>query len=60
VEVPRLAAPLLGLLATSPDAGQLPNGAYKRAWQIINATDDEYLKYVAEFSRQVAHGGALQ
>ena len=30
---------------------QLPNGYYKRAWEIINATDDEYLKYVAEISR---------
>ncbi|MBK8185775.1 MAG: hypothetical protein IPK77_00085 [Cellvibrio sp.] len=30
---------------------QLPGGYYKRAWEIINATDTEYLKYVAEFSR---------
>jgi len=30
---------------------QLPNGYYKRAWEIINATDDEYLKYVGEISR---------
>jgi hypothetical protein len=29
---------------------QLPGGDYKRAWEIINATDTEYLKYVAEFS----------
>lgn len=31
--------------------GQLPNASYKRAWEIINVTDDEYLKYVAEISR---------
>ena len=31
--------------------GQLPNASYKRTWEIINATDDEYLKYVAEISR---------
>jgi hypothetical protein len=30
---------------------QLPGGYYKRAWEIINATDTEYLKYVAEFSQ---------
>lgn len=30
---------------------QLPNGYYKRAWQIVNATDTEYLKYVSEISR---------
>lgn len=30
---------------------QLPNGYYKRAWEIINSTDDEYLKYVAEISQ---------
>lgn len=28
--------------------GQLPGGAYKRAWAIVNQTEDEYLKYVAE------------
>lgn len=28
----------------------LPGGHYKRAWQLVNATDDEYLKYVAELS----------
>lgn len=28
--------------------GQLPGGAYKRAWEIINQTDDEYLKYISE------------
>ena len=26
----------------------LPGGYYKRAWELVNATDDEYLKYVAE------------
>lgn len=30
---------------------KLPNGYYKRAWEIINSTDDEYLKYVAEISQ---------
>jgi hypothetical protein len=30
---------------------QLPGGYYKRAWEIVNASDDEYLKYVAEISR---------
>jgi len=30
---------------------QLPNGYYKRAWEIVNSNNDEYLKYVAEFSR---------
>lgn len=29
----------------------LPGGYYKRAWQIVNATDKEYLKYVAELSK---------
>ena len=29
----------------------LPGGYYKRAWEIVNATGDEYLKYVAEISR---------
>ena len=28
--------------------GQLPGGAYKRAWEIVNQTDGEYLKYVDE------------
>ena len=28
----------------------LPGGHYKRAWEIVNATDGEYLKYVAELS----------
>jgi hypothetical protein len=31
--------------------GQLPNGCYKKAWAIVNAADDEYLKYVAELAR---------
>jgi len=30
---------------------QLPAGYYRRAWEIVNATDSEYLKYVAEISR---------
>lgn len=30
--------------------GQLPDASYKRAWDIINLTDDEYRKYVAEIS----------
>ena len=30
---------------------QLPAGDYKRAWEIINTTDDEYLKYIAEISQ---------
>jgi hypothetical protein len=30
--------------------GQLPGGAYKRAWAIVNQTDGEYLKYVNEIS----------
>ena len=29
----------------------LPGGYYKRAWELINATDKEYLKYVAELSK---------
>jgi hypothetical protein len=31
---------------------QLPGGFYKRAWEIINATDTEYLKYVAEITKK--------
>ncbi len=27
---------------------QLPGGYYRRAWEIINASDTEYLKYIAE------------
>lgn len=30
---------------------QLPGGYYKRAWEIINATDKEYLEYVAEIKQ---------
>ena len=29
----------------------LPGGYYKRAWELVNATDEEYLKYVAELSK---------
>jgi hypothetical protein len=29
----------------------LPGGYYKRAWELVNATDNEYLKYVAELSK---------
>jgi hypothetical protein len=29
----------------------LPGGYYKRGWELVNATDDEYLKYVAELSK---------
>ncbi len=29
---------------------QLPDGYYKRAWEIVNETDTEYLKYVSEIS----------
>lgn len=28
----------------------LPGGYYKRAWEIVNATDTTYLEYVAEVS----------
>ena len=31
--------------------GQLPGGCYKRAWAIVNASETEYLKYVAELAR---------
>lgn len=31
--------------------GQLPGGCYKKAWALVNATDTEYLRYVAEISR---------
>jgi hypothetical protein len=31
--------------------GLLPGGCYKRAWAIVNATDTEYLRYVAELVR---------
>ncbi len=29
----------------------LPGGYYKRAWELVNSTDKEYLKYVAELSK---------
>ena len=29
----------------------LPGGYYKRVWELVNATDSEYLKYVAELSK---------
>jgi hypothetical protein len=29
----------------------LPGGYYKRAWELVNAIDREYLKYVAELSK---------
>jgi hypothetical protein len=29
----------------------LPGGYYKRAWELVNATDKDYLKYVAELSK---------
>ena len=29
----------------------LPGGYYKRAWELVNATDNEYLRYVAELSK---------
>ena len=29
----------------------LPGGYYKRAWELVNATNTEYLKYVAELSK---------
>ena len=32
-------------------AGKLPSGCYKRAWEIVNATETEYTKYVAEFAK---------
>jgi hypothetical protein len=28
--------------------GQLPGGFYKRAWQVVNQRNDDYLKYVEE------------
>lgn len=31
--------------------GQLPNGCYLRAWSLVNATPDTYLRYVAELSQ---------
>lgn len=29
----------------------LPGGYYKRAWELVNATEKEYLRYVAELSK---------
>ena len=29
----------------------LPGGYYKRAWELVNAIDKEYLKHVAELSK---------
>jgi hypothetical protein len=29
----------------------LPGGYYKRAWELVNATDKEYLRYVGELSQ---------
>lgn len=31
--------------------GQLPGACYKKAWAIVNASETEYLKYVAELAR---------
>ena len=31
--------------------GQLPGGCYKNAWALVNATDTEYLRYVAELAK---------
>lgn len=31
---------------------QLPHPAYRRAWELVNRTPDEYLAYVAEMRRQ--------
>ena len=28
--------------------GQLPGGCYRRAWEIVNVTETEHAKYVAE------------
>lgn len=30
---------------------QLPGGYYKRAWEIVNATDTEYLQYLTEITK---------
>ncbi len=32
-------------------AGQLPGGCYKRAWEIVNASETEYAKYLAELAK---------
>jgi hypothetical protein len=34
--------------------GELPGGYYKRAWEIVNQTDDTYLKYVSELRGKTA------
>jgi len=39
---------LKGVIAVD---SELPGGYYKRAWEIVNATESEYLKYVAELSK---------
>ena len=31
--------------------GQLPGGCYQRAWELVNATDTEYLQYIAELAK---------
>src|SRR5262249_40690420 len=31
--------------------GELPNGFYKRAWEIVNADETTYLKYVQELKK---------
>ena len=31
--------------------GQLPSGCYKRAWALVNTTETEYLKYVADLTK---------
>jgi hypothetical protein len=31
---------------------QLPSGCYKRAWELVNATDGTYKRYVAELTRK--------
>jgi hypothetical protein len=33
---------------------QLPDGNYKRAWELVNTTDSEYMKYVSEISAAAA------
>ncbi len=34
--------------------GELPGGYYRRAWEIVNQTDDTYLKYISELRGQAA------
>jgi hypothetical protein len=31
---------------------QLPSGCYRRAWALVNASDTEYSRYVAELVRE--------